>query len=84
MACQCQSDFGTPASDSGSRVALLIDGRQVSAPAGSSVMRAALEAGIPIPKLCATDQLEAFGSCRLCLVQVVPGCALRCSCPKRG
>jgi len=33
-------------------------------------MRAALEAGIPIPKLCATDQLEAFGSCRLCLVQV--------------
>ena len=70
MACQCQSDFGTPASDSGSRVALLIDGRQVSAPAGSSVMRAALEAGIPIPKLCATDQLEAFGSCRLCLVQV--------------
>ena len=70
MACQCQSDFGTPASDSGSRVSLLIDGRQVSAPAGSSVMRAALEAGIPIPKLCATDQLEAFGSCRLCLVQV--------------
>jgi len=70
MACQCQSDFGTPASDSGSRVSLLIDGRQVSAPAGTSVMRAALEAGIPIPKLCATDQLEAFGSCRLCLVQV--------------
>lgn len=70
MACQCQSDFGTPASDSGSRVSLLIDGRQVSAPAGSSVMRAALEAGIPIPRLCATDQLEAFGSCRLCLVQV--------------
>ena len=69
MACQCQSDFGTPASDSGSRVSLLIDGRQVSAPAGSSVMRAALEAGIPIPKLCATDQLEAFGSCLLCLVQ---------------
>lgn len=70
MACQCQPDFGTPASDSASRVSLLIDGRQVSAPAGSSVMRAALEAGIPIPRLCATDQLEAFGSCRLCLVQV--------------
>src|SRR3546814_9908925 len=39
-------------------------------PAGSSVMRAAAEAGINIPKLCASDNLEAFGSCRLCLVQI--------------
>ena len=39
-------------------------------PEGTSVMRAAAMAGIDIPKLCATDCLEAFGSCRLCLVEV--------------
>ena len=33
-------------------------------------MRAAMEAGIEIPKLCATDMLDAFGSCRLCLVEI--------------
>ena len=39
-------------------------------PAGTSVMRAAVEAGIHVPKLCATDSLEPFGSCRLCLVEI--------------
>ena len=33
-------------------------------------MRAAAEAGINVPKLCATDSLEAFGSCRLCVVEI--------------
>ena len=33
-------------------------------------MRAAAIAGIDVPKLCATDSLEAFGSCRLCLVEI--------------
>jgi formate dehydrogenase major subunit len=33
-------------------------------------MRAAAEAGIAVPKLCATDSLEAFGSCRLCVVEI--------------
>jgi formate dehydrogenase major subunit len=33
-------------------------------------MRAAVEAGVQVPKLCATDNVEAFGSCRLCLVEV--------------
>ena len=47
-----------------------IDGAQVTVPAGTSVMRAACDAGIKIPKLCATDSLEAFGSCRLCLVEI--------------
>ncbi len=42
----------------------------VSVPAGTSVMRAAAEADIDIPRLCATDSLKAFGSCRLCLVEV--------------
>jgi formate dehydrogenase major subunit len=33
-------------------------------------MRAAAEAGIQVPKLCATDSVEAFGSCRLCVVEI--------------
>ena len=33
-------------------------------------MRAAVEAGVQVPKLCATDNMEAFGSCRLCLVEI--------------
>jgi formate dehydrogenase major subunit len=51
-------------------VTVTIDGRQVTVPAGTSVLRAASLAGIDVPKLCATDSLEAFGSCRLCLVEV--------------
>jgi formate dehydrogenase major subunit len=63
-------DHGTPARASAAGVALEIDGRPVTVPAGTSVMRAAVEAGIHVPKLCATDSLEPFGSCRLCLVEI--------------
>jgi len=63
-------DYGTPASTSTTMVTLTIDGIAVTVPAGTSVMRAATEAGLMVPKLCATDNLEAFGSCRLCLVEV--------------
>ncbi|HMT93097.1 formate dehydrogenase subunit alpha [uncultured Thiothrix sp.] len=72
MSCHCQSslDLGTPASSSTECVSFTIDGQAVSAPVGTTIIRAAAEAGIKIPKLCATEQLNAFGSCRLCLVQV--------------
>ncbi|MDM9562055.1 formate dehydrogenase subunit alpha [Bordetella petrii] len=63
-------DLGTPARVADTLVTLTIDGQPVTVPAGTSVMRAAAEAGINIPKLCATDSLEPFGSCRLCLVQI--------------
>jgi formate dehydrogenase major subunit len=63
-------DRGTPQVKSDKRVVLEIDGRSISVPEGTSVMRAASQAGISIPKLCATDMLEAFGSCRLCLVEI--------------
>ena len=63
-------DHGTPARESAQSVTLTIDGRAVSVPAGTSLMRAAVEAGIRVPKLCATDSLEPFGSCRLCLVEI--------------
>jgi formate dehydrogenase major subunit len=63
-------DLGTPASHAATLVRLSIDGKEIQVPAGTSVMRAAALAGFDIPKLCATDQLAAFGSCRLCLVQI--------------
>jgi formate dehydrogenase major subunit len=63
-------DYGTPLSLATEMVTLTIDGIPVTVPAGTSVMRASAEAGITVPKLCATDSLEAFGSCRLCLVEI--------------
>ena len=63
-------DYGTPKATSETMVTLEIDGRSVQVPEGTSVLRAAAQAGINIPKLCATDSLEAFGSCRLCLVEI--------------
>src|SRR6266446_2916357 len=63
-------DLGTPARESAQSVTLEIDGRGVTVPAGTSVIRAAALAGVTIPKLCATDSLDAFGSCRLCLIEV--------------
>src|SRR5262249_20841658 len=61
---------GRPAGTGGEEVTLEIGGVPVPVPAGTSVMRAATEAGVRVPKLCATDTLEAFGSCRLCLVEI--------------
>ena len=70
MGYEPQADFGTPAVHSDTLVTLTIDGRQVTVPAGTSVMRAAAECGGSIPKLCATDNVAAFGSCRMCLVEI--------------
>ncbi len=65
-----ETDFGTPVRVAETQVALEVDGQAVTVPAGTSVMRAAAELGIQVPKLCATDSLEPFGSCRLCLVEI--------------
>ncbi|HAF43134.1 MAG TPA: formate dehydrogenase subunit alpha [Sphingobium sp.] len=64
-------DHGTPpALATGNSVTLTIDGQSVTLPEGTSIMRAASLLGGSIPKLCATDSVESFGSCRLCLVEV--------------
>ncbi|MBU6488885.1 MAG: formate dehydrogenase subunit alpha [Burkholderiales bacterium] len=77
--CACRSnaaapasdiDYGTPRRHADTDVTLEIDGVAITVPAGTSVMRAAVEAGVNVPKLCATDSLEPFGSCRLCLVEI--------------
>ena len=70
MGYEPQNDFGTPESLQDAVVTLRVDGRAVTVPVGTSVMRAAAECGGSIPKLCATDNVKAFGSCRMCLVEV--------------
>jgi len=67
---EVDKDFGTPERTSDKQVTLWIDDFEVSVPEGTSVMRAAADIGIQIPKLCASDNLEAFGSCRLCAVEI--------------
>ncbi|MDE0037407.1 MAG: formate dehydrogenase subunit alpha [Gammaproteobacteria bacterium] len=61
-------------------VDVTIDGAPIRVAAGTSIMRAAREAGLDIPKLCATDNLKAFGSCRVCLVEVEGRRGLIASC----
>ena len=65
-----QADLGTPASASTDTVRIEIDGLPATVRAGTSILRAARESGVDIPKLCATDSLKPFGSCRMCLVEV--------------
>ena len=77
------ADYGTPLVSSATRVTLTIDGQPISVTEGTSVYRAAAELGVVIPKLCATDSLDAFGSCRLCVVEIegVSGKPAACTMP---
>jgi len=66
-------DYGTPTpelTESTHMVTLEIDGHEVTVPEGTSIMNAAMQIGIEIPKLCATDMLDPWGSCRLCLCEI--------------
>ncbi|MGW1005870.1 formate dehydrogenase subunit alpha [Streptomyces sp. NPDC002520] len=65
-----EPDFGTPERPGEATVSVEVDGLPVTVPEGTSVLRAAALAGIDIPKLCATDSVEPFGSCRLCVVEI--------------
>lgn len=68
-----ETDFGTKTPevhDTTNMVTLEIDGREITVPEGTSIMNAAMQLGIQIPKLCATDSLDPFGSCRLCLCEI--------------
>ena len=81
-----EHDLGTPVRQGAATVQLEVDGLAVTVPAGTSVMRAAALAGIDVPKLCATDSLAAFGSCRLCLVEIDGrrGTPASCTTPVEG
>ena len=78
-------DLGTPAPLAATRmIALNIDGETVEVPEGTSIMRAAALMGTTIPKLCATDMLDAFGSCRICLVEIDGRAGYPASCTTPG
>ncbi|HEY5290298.1 MAG TPA: formate dehydrogenase subunit alpha [Caulobacteraceae bacterium] len=82
MAWARETDLGAKASTakSGATVTLAIDGERIEVPVGTSIMRAAALIGARIPRLCATDSLEAFGSCRLCLVEIDGRASFPASC----
>ena len=56
-----------------SEILLQIDGKEVTAEQGMTVLQAAQKAGIPIPTLCHHEKLEPYGGCRLCMVEVEKG-----------
>lgn len=53
-----------------SEILLNIDGKEVKASQGMTLLEAAQSVGIPIPTLCYHEKLEPFGACRLCIVEV--------------
>jgi hypothetical protein len=66
-----ETDLGTPAAAGDATVTLTIDGVQVTVPAGTSIMRAAADAGTAMPEAVRHRQRSRpFGSCRLCLVEI--------------
>ncbi len=61
-------------------VRIVIDGRWVTVPKGTTVYQAALTAGIDIPIFCYHDRMPPLGACRMCLVQVEKMAKLQTSC----
>ena len=61
---------GASARDAAPVVNLVIDGRQVKAEKGQTILEAAKAAGIGIPTLCDHPTVEAYGACRICLVEI--------------
>jgi bidirectional [NiFe] hydrogenase diaphorase subunit len=53
-----------------SEILLQIDGKEVKAKEGMTLLDAARSAGISIPTLCYHEKLEPFGGCRLCIVEI--------------
>ena len=53
-----------------SEIRLQIDGKEVTAKEGMTILEAAQSAGISIPTLCHHEKLEPFGGCRICIVEI--------------
>jgi bidirectional [NiFe] hydrogenase diaphorase subunit len=54
-------------------VTIKIDGREITAPVGTTILKAAFDADIYIPNLCSNEELTPYGSCRLCMVELIDG-----------
>ena len=63
------------------KIQFTLDGREVEAEAGSTILEAAQQNGVEIPTLCHDPRLKPYGACRICLVEVegargpMPACA---------
>ncbi len=53
-----------------SEILLQIDGKEVKAKEGMTILEAARSAGIAVPTLCYHEKLEPYGGCRLCIVEL--------------
>lgn len=67
------SSRGTEKRCSMKKVTLEIDGKSVAAEEGMTLLEAARAAGAEIPTLCYHEKLKAYGSCRLCMVEIRKG-----------
>jgi len=65
-------------------ISLTIDGQKVTVPEGATVLEAAREAGIYIPTLCYDPDLEPYGACRMCIVQIEGERGLPTACTTRA
>ena len=54
-------------------VTIKIDGREITASLGTTILEAARDANIYIPTLCSNEELTPYGSCRLCMVEITHG-----------
>ena len=74
--------IGPPPRPQAPSVALTIDGRPVTAPAGSTILSACQSAGVSIPTLCFLETLKPVNVCRLCVVEVEGARVLAPSCSR--
>jgi NADH dehydrogenase/NADH:ubiquinone oxidoreductase subunit G len=65
------------------QVTLIIDGKEVSVPAGTTILKAAEKLGIKIPTICYHDYCTSNGLCRICVVEVESSRLLVASCVAR-
>ena len=50
-------------------ITITVDGKQVTAKPGQTIIQAAMDAGLYIPYLCYFPKMKPYGACRMCLVE---------------
>src|SRR5689334_6908405 len=65
-------------------VSLMVDGRQVEAPSGATLLQAITAAGIETPTLCYQQHLTAVNTCRMCVVELTGSRVLVPSCSRNA
>ena len=61
-------------------ISMTIDGREIQAEQGTTILDAARQAKIHIPTLCYLPEVQAIGACRVCLVEIEGNKVLQASC----